>query len=122
MTRGERDLRAEQVAAGTLQFVKRPGLCNGQQAERGVKRAGAVLGLRRGQRPLRAAGRVKRQPGRPLKEHGRRRQTTTALCPPSAQLKLGGNFLIRARRGLGPVPGSPLGIDRRVSGLGQRAV
>ena len=122
MTRGERDLRAQPVAAGTLQFIKRPGLCHGQQAERGVKRASAVLGLRRGHRPLRAARRVERQPGGPLKEHGRRRQTTAALCPPGALLKFGGNFLIGARRGLGPVPGSPLGISLRVGGLGQRAV
>ena len=81
-----------------------------------------VLGLRRGQRPLRAARRVKRQPGRPLEERGRRREATAALGPARAQLKLGGNLLIGARRGLGPVPGSPLGIDRRVGGVGQRAV
>ncbi len=104
--RGKRDLAAQQVHPGACELILRPGLCHGQQAERGVKRAGAVLGLRRGHRPLRAARRVKRQPGGPLKEHGRRRQTTAALCPPGALLKFGGNFLIGARRGLGPVPGS----------------
>ena len=122
MTRGERDLRAQQVAAGTLQFIQRPGLCHGQQAERGVKCASPVLGLRCGQRPLRAARRVERQPGGPLQERGRRRETTAALGPACGLLKFGRNVLIRARRGLGPVPGPPVRIDSRVGGLGQRAV
>ena len=43
MTRGERDLRAQQVAAGALRFVQRSGLRHGQQAERGVGRAGGYL-------------------------------------------------------------------------------
>jgi hypothetical protein len=49
MTRGERDLRAQQVTAGTLQFIQRPGQCHGQQAERGIRCASLVLGLRCGQ-------------------------------------------------------------------------
>jgi hypothetical protein len=122
MTRGERDLRAQQVAAGPLQFVQRPGLCHGQQAERGVRCARPVLGLRRGQRPLGAPRRVQRQPGGPLQERGRRRQTTAALGPACAMLKFGGNVLIGAGRGLGTVPGPPVRIDSRVGGLGQRAV
>ena len=122
MTGGERDLRAQQVAAGTLQFIQRPGLCHGQQAERGVRCASPVPGLRCGQRPLRAARRVERQPGGLLQERGRRRETTAALCPACALLKFGSNFLIWARRGLGPVPGPPVRIGGRVGGLGQRAV
>jgi hypothetical protein len=122
MARGEHDLRAQQVTAGTMEFIQRPGLRHGQQAERCVKRASLVLGLRCSQRPLCAARRVECQPGGPFQERGRRRETTAAPCPPCALLKFGGNFLIQARRGLSPVPGSPLGIDRRVGGLGQRAV
>ena len=122
MTRGERDLRAQQVAAGTLQFIQRPGLCHGQQAECGVMGASPVLGLRCGQRPLCAARRVERQPGGPLKERRRRRETSAALCPACELLKFGSNFLIWARRGLGTVPGPPIRIDSRVGGLGQRAV
>jgi hypothetical protein len=60
-----------------------------------------VVGLRCGQRPLCAARRVERQPGGPLQERGRRRETTAALCPACGLLKLGSNLLIRARRGLG---------------------
>jgi len=122
MTRRERDLRAQQVAAGALQFIQRPGLCHGQQAERGVEGASPVLGLRGGQRPLRAKRRVERQPGGPLQERSRRRETTAAPCPACGLLKFGSDFLIWARRGLGPVPGPPIRIDSRVGDLGQRAV
>ena len=122
MTRGERDLRAQQVAAGALQFIKRPGLGHGQQAERGVECASPELGLRRSQRPLCAARRVERQPGGPLQERGLRRETTAALGPACGLLKFGSNFLIWARRGLGPVPGPPIRIDSRVGDLGQRAM
>ena len=112
MTRGERDLRAQQVAAGTLQFVQRPGLRHGQQAERGVRCASLVLGLRRGQRPLCAARRVERQSRGPLQKRGRRRETTAALGPACGLLKFGSNFLIwgPAR----PGPGArPAGQDRQ---------
>jgi hypothetical protein len=81
-----------------------------------------VLGLRCGQRPLCAARRVERQPGGPLQERGRRRETTAAPCPACGLLKFGSNFLIWARRGLGPVPGPPVRVGSRVGGLGQRAV
>jgi hypothetical protein len=122
MTRGERDLRAQQVAAGALQFIQRPGLCHGQQAERGVKRASLVLGLRRGQRPLCAARRVERQPGGTFQERGRGGETTAGLCPACGLLKFGGNVLVWARRGLGPVLGPPVRVGDGVGGLGQRAV
>ena len=79
-----------------MQFIQRPGLCRGQQAERGVRCASLVLGLRRGQRPLGAARRVERQPGGPLQERGRRREAAAALGPACALLKFGGDFLIRA--------------------------
>jgi hypothetical protein len=60
MTRGERDLRAQQVGAGTVQFSLRPGLGHGQEAERGVKCTTLVHGLRCGQRALGAARGVER--------------------------------------------------------------
>jgi len=74
------------------------------------------------QNQLYAARRVERQPGGPFQERGRRHETTAALCPACGLLKFGGNFLIGARRGLGPVPGPPVWIDSRVGGIGQRAV
>ena len=111
MTQGERDLRAQQVAAGPLQFIQRPGLGRGQQAERGVRRASPVPGLRRGQRPPGAACRIEREPGGPLEERGRRREATAALGPACALLKFGGDFFIWARRGLGGA--RPAGQDRR---------
>jgi hypothetical protein len=122
MVRGERDLRAQQVAAGMLQFIERSGLCHGQQAERRVKCASLVTGLRCRQRSLCAARRVERQPGGPLQERSRRRGTTAALGPTCGLLKFGGYFLIRARRGLGTVPGPAIRIDSVVGGLGQRAM
>jgi hypothetical protein len=122
MARGEHDLRAQQVHSGAGQFIQRSCLRHRQQAERGIGRAGLVLGLRRGQRPLGAVGRVEGEPGRLLEKRGRRRQATAAPGPARAQLKLGRDRLIGTRRRLRPVPGPPVGVNRRVGRVGQRAV
>ncbi len=53
---------------------------------------------------------------------GRRGQPAAALRPPGRALKLPGHLLIRARRGLGPVPGAAVGIDQRIGDLRQRVV
>ena len=58
----------------------------------------------------------------------RSRNAAAAARPPRAwarsgrALELRRDLLVRAGRGLGPVPGPPIGIDRRVGDLGQRRV
>ena len=58
--------------------IRRPGLRGSQQSQGRVQRPGLVLGLRRGQRPLRPAARVEGQCGRALQEGG------PAASPPRA--------------------------------------
>jgi hypothetical protein len=55
---GERDLAAQQVRPGPPELIRRPSLRGGQQCWGRIERAGLVLGLRRGQRPLRPLRRV----------------------------------------------------------------
>ena len=76
MTRGERDLRAQQVAAGALQFIQRPGLGHGQQAERGVKRASPVLAC------AAASARCARRAGSSVSPAERSRNAAAAARPP----------------------------------------
>ena len=76
-----------------------------------VERAGLVLGLRRGQRPLRPARGVGRQRGRALQERGRRGQPAARLSAARRALELGRDVLIGPRRRLRAVPGAAIGID-----------
>ena len=77
----ERDLPAQQIGPGALKLVQRPGLGRGQQRQRRIERAGLILGLSSGQRPLRPPRRLERQRDGALKERGRRGQATACLRP-----------------------------------------
>ena len=118
----ERDLTAQQVHLGALELVQRSGLCDGNQSECRVERAGLVLGLGRGERAPRPGPRVGRQRGGTLQERGRGRQPTARLCATRRALELKGNVLVEPRRRLGKMPGAAIGIDRRVSRVRQRAM
>jgi hypothetical protein len=59
----ERDLTAQQVDPGALEFVERSGFCDGNHSQGRVKRAGLVLGAGRGERSPRPARGLGRQRG-----------------------------------------------------------
>ena len=119
--RGERELSAHQVGAGPPGLARWSGRGLAQQFPRRVEHTGLDLGRRRGQRPVGAPRRVRGQPGRALQERGRRGQPRARLGPAGLPLELGGDSLIGVRRGLGPVPGPPVGVGR-AGGLRQGAV
>ena len=122
MTRGEHDLPAQQVHPGALELIQRAGLRRGQQVQGLAERAGLHAGHRRGQDALGETGRIGGQRHRTLQERGGRGQPAAGLRPPGRPLQLRSDLLIRPGRGLGPVPGPPVRIGRRVGHLGQRGV
>ena len=67
---GVRDLSAQQVHSGAPELIQRSRLRGAQQIRYGVERARMDLGLRRGQRPLRAPRRIGCQHHGPLQEGG----------------------------------------------------
>jgi hypothetical protein len=81
-----------------------------------IQLAGVVFPPGRGHQPLGPAHRAGRQQRRPFQERGRRAQPAAALRPPGRPLQLRRHVLIRARRRLGPVPGPPVRIGRRIGG------
>ena len=76
-----------------------------------VERARLDLGLGGGQRPPGPLRRVEGQHGCLLEERGCRGQAAARLGPAGRAFQLGGDVLVRPGRGLGPVPGAPVGIE-----------
>ena len=116
------DVGAQKVDPGAPKFVQWPCFGDGQEPKRRGGCACEVLGLRRGQRPLRPQAGVERQRDGSLEERGRCRQATAQLCPAGRALELGGDFLVGAHRSLRAVPGAAIGIELRVGHLRQRPV
>jgi hypothetical protein len=79
---GKRDLCAQQVHAGALELVQRPGLGCGEQPERRIECAGVQVGLRGGQRAVRPPRRVTRQRDRAPQKRGRRAEPAARLGAP----------------------------------------
>ena len=75
---GKLDLTAQQVHLGALELVQRSGLCDGDQSECRVERAGLVLGLCRGERSL------ARRAGSGVSAAARSRNAAAAANPPRA--------------------------------------
>jgi hypothetical protein len=118
----EGDLPAHAFHLCGLPRVQLPGRGRDQQAERCIQLAGVPLAPGRGEQPLRTAGRVGGQQRRPVQEGGRRGQPPARLGSARRPFKLGGDVLIRALRGLGPVPRPAVRISGRVGGLRERRV
>jgi hypothetical protein len=78
---GARDLPAQQVRAGALPLVQRPGFRGCQQSQGLAEHAGLQVALDRGQGPPGAARRVGRQCRRVLAECRCGSQSTTGLRP-----------------------------------------
>ena len=119
---GERDLGTQQRHAGSLQLVQRPGLRGREQCQRGLGRAGLLLGLRSRQRASRPAGRVHGQVCGALQERGRRGESTARLRPPGGALELRRDLLVRPCGGARPVPCAAIGIGLGIGDRGQRPV
>ena len=81
-----------------------------QELERRLGRGRVELGLRGGQRPRGAAGRVGGELDRPRQERGR--GGDAAACPGTLgrALQLGGQLLVGSHRRVCPVPGAAIGI------------
>jgi len=92
--------------------IQRSGLGHDQQPQRRIRLPGLALGPDGGQQSLRPAARLGGQQRRPLQERGRRGQPSAVLRPVGRPLQLCRDFLIRARRGLRPVPGPSIRISR----------
>jgi hypothetical protein len=118
----ERDLPAQQVGSDALEFRERPRLRRGQQSQRRFERAGPGHCLRRGQRALRPPLRVGCQRGRAVQEGSRRREPAARLRAAGRALELCGDVLVGPGCGLGPVPGTAVGIDLRIGRPRQRAM
>ena len=89
-----RQLGAQQFRTRPPQLIQRSRLRHSQQPQRGVRRARVVLGLRRAQRTLGPAGRLRRQLSGALAEGGGRRQAATDPGPAGRAFELGGDVPI----------------------------
>ncbi len=118
----ERELGPGEIDPGALERPERPGFRHDQQVDGRGERARVHLGLRRGQRPPRAPGRIRGQHGRALQERRGRGQPAARLRPPGRALKLGRHVLAGLRCRLGPVPGPAVRIGLRIGDLRQSRV
>ncbi len=85
---GERNLPAQQVGPGVLEFGEWPSFRSYQQPQCRIERPGLGRYLRRSEGPLGTAHWIQRQCGRALHERGRRRQPAARLRPVSRALQL----------------------------------
>ena len=118
----QRDLPAQVLHLGGPQGVERAGLDRDQQPECRVERAGVALRPGSREQALRTASGFGRQHRRALEERGRRGQAPARLRSAGRALELLGDVLVGPGRGVGPVPGTTVGIDLRIGGLRQRPV
>ena len=118
----ERDLTAQQMHTGALDVVQGASLSGDEQRGRVAQRPRFVLGLSRPKGPLRTAQRVGCQVRGALLEGSGRGQTAPRLGPAGSALQLGGDALVRAGRGLGQVPRTPVAINPRVGRFSQCAM
>ncbi len=116
---GEHDLRAQPLQTASLELVERsePGRVN----ERGRRReVGDVeLRLRGGECPLDAHACIRRQLSRPFQERGGRGHPATPLRATGRANHFRGHRFVRLRRRMGAMPGAPVGIEHRVSRVGE---
>ena len=120
----ESELGPQELDLGLLEFGERPGFSHGQQVERRVERARlefracAAASARAG--PLR---RVRASAPRPVRGRRPPRPAHLARGPgPLDRSSSPATVLVRTGRGLGEMPGSPIGVDGRIGDLGQGAV
>ena len=115
-------MAAQQVHPGARELIERPGLRRREQLQSVAERSGLQVGLGRGQAAFGTPGRIGGQRHRALEERRGGGQPAARLRPPGRPLQLCRDLLVRARRGLGPVPGPPVRIGDRVGHLRQRRV
>ena len=119
---GEGDLRVQPFQPGAFQFAQRSCPGDGQLPYGRVGHPRLVLGLRCGQRAGGARPRRWRQCSGAFEEGSGRGQAPAGVRAARRALQLGSDALIGLKRGLGPVPGPPVGIGTRIGGLGDGVV
>ena len=115
-------LNAQQLRSRVPQLVQRSGLRHAEQPQRRLRRAGLVLGLRRGQRPAGPPGRVGGQLRGPLTERGRGGQATAVPRPADGALEFDRDVLIHLGGRKRSMPSPAVGVDSGVGGLGEGLV
>lgn len=118
----ERELGPHHVDTCLLEVAELPGFGHGQQLPRHVESTCLDRGPRGVQGPAGPPCRVEREQRRLLQERGCRGRAAACPGPPSRVFEFGGDVLVRSRGGLRAVPGTPVGIEPRIGGLGQGAV
>jgi len=116
------DLPAQVLHLCGAKRVGRAGPGSDQQPQCRIEGTLIVLDLRRGEHPLRPAGRVGCQQCRTLQERRRGGEAAAVLGPARRAFQLRGDLFIRPGGGLRPVPGTPVRVQLRIGGLRQRAV
>jgi hypothetical protein len=105
-----------------IELIERPGLGKAEEPQRGIRRAGALLALCRGEGTACTARGLGRQLSRALQKGRSRGQATAALRAAGRALELGGDVFVGCRGRVRAMPGAPVGIDFGVRRVGQRAV
>ena len=118
----ERHLGAKQLRPRLIELIERSGLSKGEQAQRCIRRAGALLALCRGERTAGAARRLRRQLRRTLEKSRGRGEAAAALCAAGRALELGGDVLVGCRGPVRAVPGAPVRVPLGVGCFGEGAM
>ena len=111
------DLTPEPLQHGSVELVQRSCRRGREQRQRGVGEAGEPLGASRSERTPGSPAGLGCQLGCTLQEGSGRGETPTRLRTSGRQLELGGDVLVWCERGVGAMPGAPIGVGLRVSGL-----
>jgi hypothetical protein len=110
------------LESGAITVLQRTPCRVSEQGRCRIRQAREPLPARSGQTTLGAAARVWTQLGGPLEEG--RRGRDPAACPSlfGRRFELGRNVLVGRERGLGPVPGTAVGIEFWVGDLGEHTM
>ena len=115
-------MATRKVSPGALELIQRSALCRGYQRQRGVERGRPDARFCCGQRPFSTPRLIRGQRDCALQERRRRGQASARPSPAGRALQFGGDILVEPGRGLGPVPGSAVGVKLRVRCLSQGAM
>ena len=108
--------------SGGSQRVGRTGFHGGEQTERGIECAGVALHPRGRELALRAPPGLRGQARCTLEQRGRGREAAAGSCSAGRPLEILRDRLVEGGRGVRPVPGAPIGVERRVGRVGERTM
>ena len=119
---GEGRLGPQEVEAGALEVVQRPGLCRRQQSARRVEGSCTQASLGGRESSVGSPSGVGGQGERALQEGGRGGEASASLRPTRRALELHGDVLVRPRRRRRQMPCVSIRIDVSIRRLRQRQV